>query len=76
MAKPLAEIENPMVLDKPYKYEEPVKIIKPGSDYPLCACGCGKRVPPGGYQYFDDYLYDKDCWFRLAINEKWIKEVS
>jgi hypothetical protein len=53
-----------------------VLLVEPEKDYPSCACGCGKKVPPGGYIYIDDYLYDKDCWFRLAIKEQWIKEVS
>jgi len=74
--KPIEVLENPIVLDKPIKYQAPNHLVTPEPDYPTCACGCGKKVPPGGFKYFDDYLYDKDCWFRLAINEKWLKEVS
>lgn len=74
MAKTLPDIiENPMVIERPYRSPEPViPLYKPD---PVCGCGCGKTVIDG-YKYDDEYFYSDACVIRMMLNEGWLKKVG
>lgn len=74
MAKPLYEVENPIIADRPvYRSPEPMHIVyKPE---PTCSCGCGKAIVDG-YKGSGEYFYSDECIVRVAIEEWGLKRVG
>lgn len=64
-------LENPMIIDRPYRSHEPLyPIYKPD---PICGCGCGRTIELVEYRTFEgEPLYDESCFMRIAYKEKWI----
>lgn len=73
MAKPLTEIENPMILDRPvYRSPENVVIYKPD---PVCQCGCGKTIENVEFRtHEDEPLASEACWTRISYKEGYIRK--
>lgn len=74
MAKTLPDIiENPMVIERPYRSPDPVfPMVKPD---PVCCCGCGKVIVDG-YKGSGEWFYSKECIAKVAIEAWDLKEVG
>lgn len=73
MAKPLIEVENPIILERPYRSPETFGVMyKPD---PTCSCGCGKTVIDG-FKYDDEFFHTESCVVRMMLNEGWLKRVG
>lgn len=66
-------LENPMVIERPYRYVEPVKMFKPE---PRCSCPCNKLILDGCYDWDGDYFYSSDCITNYLLQTKHIKVVG
>jgi hypothetical protein len=76
MAKKLAEVENPMVLERPaYRSPEPVyPIYRPD---PVCECGCNQSIEVVEYRTHEgEPVASESCFMRIAYREGWLKRVG
>jgi len=72
VAKRLPDIlENPMVIERPYRLSEPVTpMYRPD---PLCGCGCGERIAVVEYRTHEgEPVASEACFMRIAYQEGWI----
>ena len=76
MAKPLHDLENPMVLERPlYRSPETAyPLIRPD---PLCGCGCGERIAVVELQTHEgEPIASEACFMRIAYQEGWLRRVG